>query len=102
MPEETVEQKVLKAGCNNFENWGWRSTAPALEYQPVKCPEEFVNVMKGAFGKNGVQPLKPPIKLIPLWPWILLGTTACVCLLAGTFLGIRANVMRKQRKVRLL
>jgi len=55
LPEHNDAQKRMKAGCELFKAWGWRSGTPKLKWQTVPCPSGFVDqVQLGvAFGPEG-------------------------------------------------
>jgi len=58
LPSDTDAQKVIKRGCELFTSWGWTTGNPTLEAKIVPCPKGFENVISGAFGRSGVQPVK--------------------------------------------
>ena len=58
LPSDTVEQKLLKTGCELFTQWNWTTTgAPQLDFKPVACPDAYVRYIDSAFGPNG--PIAP-------------------------------------------
>jgi hypothetical protein len=44
----------LRAGCQLFSLWGWKTGNPTLTYQLVTCPPKFVSYIKTLFGSSGV------------------------------------------------
>jgi hypothetical protein len=46
---------ALRAGCELFSLWGWKSGNPDLTYEVVTCPTNFVNYIKELFGASGVK-----------------------------------------------
>jgi len=55
LPERNAAQRRLKAGCELFKAWGWRSGTPKLKWQTVPCPSGFVEQVQlgAAFGPEG-------------------------------------------------
>jgi len=55
IPANTEAQRLMKAGCELFQSWGWRSNNPALEWRPVECPSGFIEQVQlgAAFGPKG-------------------------------------------------
>lgn len=64
LPERNDARRRLKAGCELFKAWGWRSGTPTLKWQAVPCPAGFVEqVQLGvAFGPEG------PLSVIDEFP----------------------------------
>eukprot|EP00899_Mesostigma_viride_P004155 jgi/Mesvir1/13740/Mv11884-RA.1 len=57
IPTGTEGQRMLRAGCQLFTAWGWRSGNPQLTYRVVPCPSAFKQLIGGAF--NGYGPTGP-------------------------------------------
>jgi hypothetical protein len=55
LPTGTVEQQRIRAGCELFTSWGWRTGNPSLQYRMVTCPSRFVNIIGAAFGPTGLR-----------------------------------------------
>jgi len=55
IPANTDAQRRMKAGCELFHAWGWRSNSPPLEWRTVECPSKFVEQVRlgVAFGPQG-------------------------------------------------
>jgi len=55
IPASTQAQRRMRAGCELFQAWGWRSNAPALEWRTVECPSKFIEQVRldSAFGPQG-------------------------------------------------
>jgi len=51
---ESMEDGVMKRGCELFSSWGWRSGDPEIEYQTVECPTAYKEFIASAFDGNGV------------------------------------------------
>jgi len=69
IPNTTVEQARLREGCEVFTQWGWTSGAPQLEYVPVDCPKEFVEIVEEAFGGKGPKSMEH----VSYTMWIIAG-----------------------------
>jgi len=43
-------------GCELFQQWGWHTGTPIMDFRPVPCPENFVKLVKTgvAFGGDGI------------------------------------------------
>eukprot|EP00416_Gambierdiscus_australes_P040964 CAMPEP_0171108772 /NCGR_PEP_ID=MMETSP0766_2-20121228/69566_1 /TAXON_ID=439317 /ORGANISM="Gambierdiscus australes, Strain CAWD 149" /LENGTH=350 /DNA_ID=CAMNT_0011570367 /DNA_START=22 /DNA_END=1074 /DNA_ORIENTATION=+ len=94
LPSETLEQRILKNGCELFSAWGWTVTNPKLEFIPVLCPEDWAERVGGAFGVVGVQ--RPSDLSID---WMTIGLPLLVCgLLCFIGLAIRCWATRQDRK----
>lgn len=56
----TEEEKTLmKQGCQNFVDWGWKQGDPTFTYEIVECPQEYKNYISKAFNKYG--PVSPSL-----------------------------------------
>ena len=55
LPESNAAQRRLKAGCELFKAWGWRSGTPKLKWQAIPCPSGFIEQVQlgAAFGPEG-------------------------------------------------
>jgi len=55
IPANTPAQRQMRAGCELFHAWGWRSNNPALEWRTVECPSKFIEQVRlgSAFGPRG-------------------------------------------------
>ncbi len=53
LQDTTPAGALLRSGCELFRAWGWTSGNPALEYQVVECPTQYVNLIQAAFIATG-------------------------------------------------
>mmetsp|Transcript_31069 Transcript_31069/g.89575 ORF Transcript_31069/g.89575 Transcript_31069/m.89575 type:complete len:349 (-) Transcript_31069:52-1098(-) len=76
LPNSTLEQAMIKRGCEVFSAWGWTSGDPSLEFKPVACPKAWSDRVGTAFGSSGVKSLEHPDYT---W-WIIAGVAvALIC-----------------------
>jgi len=55
LPMRSSAQQRMKAGCEIFRAWGWRSGNPMLQWHSVPCPWNFLKQVQlgSAFGPQG-------------------------------------------------
>lgn len=94
LPSSTLEQRILKHGCELFSAWGWTVEDPQLEFKQVRCPDRWGERIGGAFGILGV---RPPEEYHLDWSW--LGRIVLACgFLVIVGLSIRCWAKHQEKK----